>query len=1012
MDLEGGNKMRKSTFTQRMIQLMKAEKDPFKSGESFTTLNNVTAREKEHHQLLREQGFPSEQPLEGARYQRYSEHTSDPDSPDGVNHNQPPWIVNEVSEMLYEIPDDDAPSSKIKKALINLNKRINLLKEKKDSTSMGKRGGRKAGRAYKTKPPKDFYGPQLTDEELHEIARMKAPYPGQPMPQKVMKGEKEAAEDRLARIMREREEWVASQKKQHGKVKNAEDKMMDKFNEMYPTSEDTNVEKGLGDVARKVGSSAMRADQALGRKMRQALPEQVGDAMLTSQDKVIDTALWGGDRAARGMARGAGKLTGNKKLQDFGKKPDNLGRSDYERFKESNQRAVDEGRTSKKTYSPRQAVRHATYGGDLSDAKELVSRPSASTLSGQARTQALGDIHGGVERPTPASSKTKQRLKDTGLEYAPKADLEKGGGPTPMSERMPEEWLAVKAKYEKKRPPLIGAKKNEDGTWDYSRAASMGRPMEKGLGDVARKVGGKIKDTFSSGDKPQRIRSPEFAARRAAQHGGLESDWETQWTPSSRAFPPKGPPSGTIGAKQRPDGSWDLSSAASPVKPDLSSKESIEAHNEATRAKMRRGKQIQKNSLTNRLLALKKAEERDDDPKGWAMSDEGYREAQDAVDTKKYPKPERTGKPSKSRKDTSPVPFNKAGGYPRQMGPTPPEPASKLTRRQKIENQNAVDYPHIEKHLFKMFNIHKATVNVGGRDYSTQDLERKIREAMPEDKEKWKQAWNDAHRRDRADKKSQMYLDYMDREGLGLTPDAPDDPEREEPRTSAGFYDDKGNLIDYTEEQLDAVLGQPEDEPEEWDEPEELSDEPDASMEVSGDFDDIPSKLRRMGLTPEDFPGAAEGKPIKGKLGKPQSAGKPTTDAPYKGSWDAPYKGKSIQDHVQEVIEAADQERFRAKKFGEPTKPIKPKHFKPKHWPEASEAGRLDSERFKESKERAARKEAMARVPKANKPEDFTDEQLADFSRAQDERGTRKSGTGATPTSVGMGRMRGMDKFK
>ena len=54
----------------------------------------------------------------------------------------------------------------------------------------------------------------------------------------------------------------------------------------------------------------------------------------------------------------------------------------------------------------------------------------------------------------------------------------------------------------------------------------------------------------------------------------------------------------------------------------------------------------------------------------------------------------------------------------------------------------------------------------------------------------------------------------------------------------------------------------------------------------------------------------------------------------------------------------------------------------------------------------------MARVPKANKPEDFTDEQLADFSRAQDERGTRKSGTGATPTSVGMGRMRGMDKFK
>ena len=98
----------------RIRKLRKAEskKDPFKTGESFTTLNNLAAREAEHHALLNNMGFPSEQPLEGARYQRYSEHNSDDDSPDGVNHNIPYWVVNEASEMIYDIPDDGAPSFK------------------------------------------------------------------------------------------------------------------------------------------------------------------------------------------------------------------------------------------------------------------------------------------------------------------------------------------------------------------------------------------------------------------------------------------------------------------------------------------------------------------------------------------------------------------------------------------------------------------------------------------------------------------------------------------------------------------------------------------------------------------------------------------------------------------------------------------------------------------------------------------------------------------------------------
>ena len=50
----------------------------------------------------------------------------------------------------------------------------------------------------------------------------------------------ESAETRLARIMKEREIWIASQIEQFGKVKTAEDKMVDKLNETYaPTPKTT-----------------------------------------------------------------------------------------------------------------------------------------------------------------------------------------------------------------------------------------------------------------------------------------------------------------------------------------------------------------------------------------------------------------------------------------------------------------------------------------------------------------------------------------------------------------------------------------------------------------------------------------------------------------------------------------------------------------------------------------------------------------------------------------------------
>ena len=87
--------------------LAKAEKDPFKAGKSFNTLHNYAARDAEHHQLLREYGFPSEQPLEGMRYTPVVEvETTDWGIP--INH-KPPWTVNEAGQDLGDKLDEDSP---------------------------------------------------------------------------------------------------------------------------------------------------------------------------------------------------------------------------------------------------------------------------------------------------------------------------------------------------------------------------------------------------------------------------------------------------------------------------------------------------------------------------------------------------------------------------------------------------------------------------------------------------------------------------------------------------------------------------------------------------------------------------------------------------------------------------------------------------------------------------------------------------------------------------------------
>ena len=80
------------------------------SGEAFTTLLNVAGREAEHHQLLREYGFPSEQSPEGMRYTPVVEIETD-DFGYPIN-NRPPWLVNEAGEALGDRLDENSPEFK------------------------------------------------------------------------------------------------------------------------------------------------------------------------------------------------------------------------------------------------------------------------------------------------------------------------------------------------------------------------------------------------------------------------------------------------------------------------------------------------------------------------------------------------------------------------------------------------------------------------------------------------------------------------------------------------------------------------------------------------------------------------------------------------------------------------------------------------------------------------------------------------------------------------------------
>ena len=107
---------------ERSEKVAKAEDQRYKTdandGASFPTLENYEGRDAEHHQLLREYGFPSEQPPEGMRYTPVVEVETDMF---GIPiHHKPPWVTNEAGEHLGERLNEDSPGySKLTKSFLD-----------------------------------------------------------------------------------------------------------------------------------------------------------------------------------------------------------------------------------------------------------------------------------------------------------------------------------------------------------------------------------------------------------------------------------------------------------------------------------------------------------------------------------------------------------------------------------------------------------------------------------------------------------------------------------------------------------------------------------------------------------------------------------------------------------------------------------------------------------------------------------------------------------------------------
>ena len=97
-----------TTFVNYNDTVINKAKDPLTANSSFTTLHNYTGRVVEHHRLLNEMKFPSEQPMRAMRYTPtvYGE----TDEKGNVINPRPPGQVNEAGQHLGDRLDESAPS--------------------------------------------------------------------------------------------------------------------------------------------------------------------------------------------------------------------------------------------------------------------------------------------------------------------------------------------------------------------------------------------------------------------------------------------------------------------------------------------------------------------------------------------------------------------------------------------------------------------------------------------------------------------------------------------------------------------------------------------------------------------------------------------------------------------------------------------------------------------------------------------------------------------------------------
>jgi len=125
----------KSVTTSKALEL-------FLKSEAMHTIDNVGGREAEHHQLLREYGFPSEQPPEAMRYIPVVEtETTDWGAP--IN-NKPPWVVNEAGQELGLSHIDDALHNLTKTFLTWMKKQRIPITADPTRSDMSRRQGQRA----------------------------------------------------------------------------------------------------------------------------------------------------------------------------------------------------------------------------------------------------------------------------------------------------------------------------------------------------------------------------------------------------------------------------------------------------------------------------------------------------------------------------------------------------------------------------------------------------------------------------------------------------------------------------------------------------------------------------------------------------------------------------------------------------------------------------------------------------------------------------------------------------